>query len=253
MKKNTGADELQKAITAKQAEIEAIAGEIKAAAGDAAATVAAEKKDRRARAELAALETAHRAATYTPPEPTDRQELLQGLEKYEAEHKARIDKIKAEIAAADKEAAEVGQGLQEAAEAADTKKTISLSGRKEEIEATKGHLLEMLQRAESLPVYPAGAIDEEWAALCARLLPEYENRLAEVKTLAEAYKAAADSLLQMQDAIMDARAEMSKRGKDGAQLPTIFTKDRTAEGLTIEPTYKARISYMFAPIVGRAI
>lgn len=33
MKKNTGADELQKAITAKQAEIEAIAGEIKAAAG----------------------------------------------------------------------------------------------------------------------------------------------------------------------------------------------------------------------------
>ena len=172
MTKNTGAAALEKAITAKQAEIEAIEQEKKAAAGDAAQAVAAEKKERRARAELAALETALSAATYTPPEPTDRAELLQGLDKYEAEHKARTDKIKAEISAAEAEAAQIEKDLQAAAEAADAKATISLSGRKEEIEATEGHLLEILQRAESLPVYPAGAIDEEWAALCARLLPE---------------------------------------------------------------------------------
>lgn len=251
-KKQTGAEELKKAIAAKQAEIESIAEEIKAAAGDAAQTVAAEKKARRARAELAALETAHRAATYTPPEPTDRAELLQGLDKYEAEHKARIDKIKAEIAAADKEAAQIETGLQDAAEKADAKKTISLSGRKEELQAEKRHLLEMLERAEALPIYPAGAIREEWAAVCKRLLPEYENRLAEIKTLAGAYKAAADSVLQMQAAIMDARAEMSRRA-GGEQLPTIFTKDKTAEALTVDKTYLARLNNMFSPLTGQPI
>lgn len=252
MKKNTGAEKLQAAIIAKQAEIEAIAQELEAAAGDAAQYVAAEKKDRRARAELAALQTAHEAASYMPPEPTDREELLQGLEKYKADHKARIDKITAEIRATESELTEIEIGLQDAAEKADTARTIKLSGKKEELQAAKGHLLEMLNRAAAMPVYPAGAIREEWQAICTRLLPEFENRVQELATLAGAYKAAADSLLTMQQTIMDVREQL-ERTAGGEYLPTVFTAGKTSDELIVNKVYQARIYSMFAPIGGQAI
>ena len=251
-KTQSGAEQLQAAITAKQAEIETIGQEVKAAAGDVAAVVAAEKKDRRARAELEALQTAYKAATYQPPEPTDTEELLKGLLPYQEKYNQRLDTIRESIAEADRNAAEIEKGLQDAAEQADAKKTILLSGQKEENKAARKHLEEMLTRAMALPVYPEGAIEKEWAAVCGDLLPEWENKLLEVRTLAEAYKTAAESLLQMNETIKAARAEFMRRAGNEA-CSRFFTAGKDAEGMTIDKTYLARISNIFNPIIGQAI
>lgn len=255
MKKNetqTGAAQLQEAIEAKKDELKAAAAEIKAAAGDAYKTVAAEKKERRARAELDALETAYRAATYTPPEPTDRAELLQGLVKYEADYNARLEKIRASIAETDEKAAQIEREMQQAAMDADANATLELANQREENTAARAHLLEMLERAQALPVYPEGAISDEWEKVCAGLLPQWENLILEVKTLATAYKTAATALLTMKDTVESTRAEMNRRA-GGAVCRTIFTTGRDAEGMSVEKNYHALIHSIFSPITGQPI
>ena len=83
MKNISKVEDVMKAIKEKSAEIAAITKEKEAASDNAVKLVAIEKRERRAKSELEALQTAYKAVTYTPPEPTDQQELLQGLEKYQ--------------------------------------------------------------------------------------------------------------------------------------------------------------------------
>lgn len=248
-----GAAAFDDAIRDKEAEIAAIADELKEAAGDAAKTVAAEKRQRRATAELEALKTAQKAASYVPPEPTDRQEILEGLNKYTESHAARIGKIKESIADADKEAAEIETQLEKAAEDADAAATVKLSNRREELKETKRHLSEMLTRAQGLPVYPDGALLEEWQGICDRLKPEWDNRVMEVRTLATAYRAAADALIQMADTIKGARDDIERRGS-GIYCPSYFTPGGNSDPLTVEKAYMTRLHGIYSDVMsGRTI
>lgn len=249
-----GAAEIEKAITAKEAELSALATERKAAeaAGDAQKTVEAEKKERRAAAQLDALKTAHRAATYTPPEPTDREELLKPLQKYQQAYNERLQTIRDSIAEADRMAAEIEKGLQEAAEKADTDQTLLLSAQRETTAAEKKQLAEMQERAKAIPVYPAGAIADEWAAICEKAKPEWDNRIMEIQTLAAAYTAAADALFQMHGALLDARKEYEGR-QGGAPLATFFTLGGEPDGMTINKTYLARLKSIYTPVAGRKL
>ena len=255
MKKNeaqTGAAALYKALTEKQAALDAIPEELEAASGDVVKTVAIEKKARRLKADISALETAYRAATYRPPEPTDKEELLQGLKKYEEAHQARIDSIKADIAKLKEVADQIERDLNQAAMDADATATIELSGKREENSAALDHLNDMLARAEAIPVYPEGSLSDEWGAICKELMPEWENRLLELKTLAQAYKAAASSLIDMSQLIKDIRADLNRK----AGMPvcgTVFTQGRSSDGLAINNTYYNAILSIFFPLSGPAI
>ena len=242
---------LEKAIKEKQAELEKIREEKKACKDDVTSLVAYEKKDQRVAGELKALEKAFEAASYKPEPPTDKAELMQGLEKYKQEWKDRINKINAEIDDNENEQKELEALLGKAAVEAETGKTIELSNRLDEVKIAKGHLLEMLARAESIPVYPQGAIREEWDKICQALLPEWENRLSEVATFADAYIESTNALLTMRDTIQDVRKELEQI--EGTQFSPFFTVGRNADDLMIDKPYAAKLQNMFISTFRRQI
>ncbi|MBR3422821.1 MAG: hypothetical protein IKG98_12300 [Ruminococcus sp.] len=241
---NNKAADIERAIKAKEKEIVAIMTEKEAAANDAVKLVAAEKKERRAKSELEALQTVYKAATYTPPAPTDQQELLAGLIKYQEIWDDRVKLIKVKISEIDAEAAEIEKALEQAAETADAERTIELSNRRNEIKATREHLIDMLQRAEALPLYPDGAIQSEWDEICNKLRPEWDNKVMELKVLAKAYKSAADALIQMNDTIKTVRDTLEKK-QGGAYFAKFFTVGESGEDMIVEKPYISRIISIF--------
>lgn len=241
---NNKAEEIKKAINAKEKEITAITEEKKVVANDAEKIVLAEKKELRARSELEALQAAHRAATYTPPAPTDQQELLAGLKKYQDIWDDRIKVIKDKISDVDKEAAQLEISMEQATQNADAESVIKLSNRRNELTSQRKHLTDMLRRAEEIPLYPDGAIKSEWDNICNKLRPEWDNKIMELKALAKAYKSAADSLIQMNETIKTVRNDLERK-QGGAHFSKFFTVGESGEDMIVEKSYIPRITGIF--------
>ena len=232
MANKTNIKQLEKAIKDKQDELNGIRQEIKAAGDDVSLKVAAEKKERRACSELASLSAALSAANYTPSAPTDQEELLEGLQKYQKEYFDRINKIKADIAAADQKADQIERDWQQAVMDADSTASIELAGQREDAAAERRYLQQMLEQAEALPVYPEGAISQEWYSICDKLLPEWQNKVTALKELTGAYIRAANDMLAMKDTIKGVRSTL-ERMRGGQQFEPFFTEDQDEQGLII--------------------
>ncbi len=245
---NNKVADIERAIKAKEKEIAEIMNEKEAAADDAVKLVEAEKKERRAKSELEALQTVYNAATYTPPAPTDQQELLAGLNKYQEIWDDRVKLIRVKISEVDAETAEVEKALDKATEEADTNRTIELSNRRNENKATKEHLLDMLQRAEALPVFPDGAIQSEWDEICNKLRPEWDNKVMELKVLAKAYKTAAEALIQMNDTIKAVRSDLERK-QGGEYFSKFFTVGENGADMIVEKPYISRITSIFNSVI----
>lgn len=249
--------ELEKAIKDARAELTAIQQEKERAADDPAQLVQAEKQERRIEAQLKALEKTKAAATYTLPEPTDQAELLAGFQKYREGHAGKIAAVKASIAEAEQEWRAVMDGLERAANECDTKKTLELSEQKADLDRQLKHLNEMKERVEALPVYPAGTFDREWAAICDRTLPDWRRRVLQVETLANEYKAACASLLQMHDALKAARNSIERlaaaEGQEQPDFQPVFTAEIRGKALAVQKDDYIRLSGLATPIAGRAL
>lgn len=255
--KSTNAEQITKAIEAAKKELETARKEAKAAADNPEKRVTAEKHEKKAAAQIAALEQAKAAAEYIPPEPTDKAELLEGLDKYKAEKAAKITNAKNTITKLQQEAAQIAGALQEATEAADAEKVISLSEQRDETAKKLQYAQEMLKNTEALPVYPAGAIADEWQGIVKRLLPEWKSRLLTVETLAAAYKAACKEALTMYDTLQATRDAMEKAAAaDGAAILLPggkFTAGMDSRPLTVEKGDYIRLGMLEHPITGRAL
>lgn len=237
-------DVFEAAIEAKEAEIETVNKKLEKADADPVQVVAWQKKKRILDAELEALKAAQKAANYVPAEPSDREELLEGLKKYKEEHGARIAKIQEDIQDIEREAAQIEKDLQIAAKEGNTDKTIALSDRREDLKKKRQYVREMLSRAEELPIYPDGVLKEEWLKICNRVKPEWDNKIKELRTLASVYKDAAESFLKLFRTISEARNEVEGL-QPGLFLPTFFTAESTEADLIIEKTYFSQISNVF--------
>lgn len=158
------------------------------------------------------------------PEPTDRAELLTGFQKYRDAKTGKVAKVAAYIAAAEREQREITRALQQAAEDCDTEKTVELSEKRVELESKLKHLAEMRERVNALPLYPDGAIMEEWAAICERTLPDWKKAVLQVETLAEAYKAACAGLLEMYDTLQAVRSEIRDMAAAEGYTPPYFPR-----------------------------
>ncbi len=256
----TGKDkiaELEKAISEKRAELAAVQQEKKSAADSPKRLVLAEKKERRIAGQIKALESARAAATYTPPEPTDREELLQGFKRYAEEHAAKVRKVQDGIKAAEADRAAAVQGLQQAAEECDTEKTVELSEKKAETESRLAHLREMLGRVSALPIYPEGAALEEWAAICEKALPDWDKAVLRVETLAAEYKAACRDLMAIHDTLKSVRDEIGRmeaeRGYTPPLFPPVFTAGLDSSKLTVSKGDYIRLAGIESPMTGRAL
>lgn len=137
-------------------------------------------------------------------------------------------KVAASIAAAERELAETDRALQQAAEDCDTEKTVELSEKRGELESKLKHLAEMRERVNALPVYPDGAIMEEWAAICERTLPDWKKSVLLVETLAAEYKAACAGLLAMHETLKTVRADIGELAKAEGYTPPVFAPVFTA-------------------------
>lgn len=234
--------ELDKAIKDTRAELAAIQREKQTAANDPERLVLAEKRERRTSGTLAALERAKAAAEYKPPEPTDRAELLAGFQKYRDAKAGKVAKVAASIAAAEREQRETARALQQAAVDCDTEKTVELSEKQVELESRLKHLAEMRERVNALPLYPDGAIMEEWAAICERTLPDWKKAVLQVETLAAEYKAACAGLLALHDTLQAVRAEIGEmvkaQGYAAPYFPPVFTAGLDSSRLVVsKPDY----------------
>lgn len=249
--------ELDAAIKERSAALSEAKQAVKSAAGDPERLVLAEKVARRISAELQALAQAKAAARYKPPEPTDRDELLQGLQKYYAAHDDRLSKARQAIASADREKAELEAGLQQAAKDCDTEATINLSVRKSDNEAKRKALEDMLKRAESLPIFPEGALMEEWASICEQLMPDWRAAVLRVETLAQEYEAACHSLLQMCDTIVAVREGLSSAATSANATPPtfapVFTIGLDCEKLIVQKGQLNALAQLSRPVIGFAV
>lgn len=244
---NSKVAEVEKAIKAKEAELASIIEEKRTVTDNAIELVAVEKRERRAKSELEALQTAYKAVTYTPPEPTDQQELLQGLEKYQKQWNNRVNTIKSKIAEVDAEAIEIEKALEQATMAADTERAIDLSNRRNENKATRVHLSDMLERAEQIPVYSREDIKHEWEKICNEIRPEWDNKIMVLKKLTEAYKSAVTSLSQLNSTLKSVRKVLeSKQG--GEWLESSFTNGETGSDMVIDNSYRSQVWGVFSTI-----
>lgn len=248
---------LDKAIKDTRAELAAIRKEKQAAVNDPERLVLMEKRERRTAGTLAALEQAKTVTEYSPPEPTDRAELLAGFQKYRDAKEDKVAKVAAKISAAEREQRETARALQQAAEDCDTEKTVELSEKRDELESRLKHLREMQTRVNALPVYPDGAISEEWAAICERAMPEWKRAVLQVETLAAAYKAACAGLLAMHDTLKAVRAEINSMEAAEGYAPhnfsPVFTVGLDSSRLVVSKSDYIRLAGIEKPMTGIAL
>lgn len=249
--------ELDKAIKDTRAELAAVQQEKEVAADNPEQLVLTEKRERRITEALTALEQAKNAATYTPPIPTDRAELMQGFQKYRNEKADKLAKVNAAINAAEREQRAIAHALQQAAEDCNTEKTVELSEKRAELESKLKHLAEMRQRVNTLPVYPDGAFENEWATICEKTLPDWKRQILQVELLAAEYKAACAALLTMYDTLNAVREDIGRiAAAEGIEPPIftpVFTVGLNSSKLTVSKGDYIRLAGIESPLTGRAL
>lgn len=255
--KNGKIEQIEKAIADAKKEQTAARQAVKAAASDPEKRVRAEKHEKKIAAQIAALEQAKAAAEYIPPEPADKAELLECLTPYKAGKAEKIEKAEKTIADLQQERQQIAAALQEATGAADAGKVISLSEQRDENAKKLQYAQEMLTNVKALPLYPAGAIAEQWDEIIKRLLPDWNRRVLTVETLAAAYTMACKDLLTMYDTLQDTRSSLeAAAAKDGGAISLkggAFTAGMDERQLTVNKADYIRLGMMEHPITGRAL
>lgn len=249
--------EIDKAINQKRAELAKAQQKNTVAAHSPEQMVQAAKAQRRLSEQVQALERAKELASYIPPELSDRDELLQPLAKYAEEHSTRIRKVQAQIRQAEQEQDDLEAGLRQAAVDCDVEQTVKLTEQKADNAAKRKALQEMLDRAQSLPVFPNNTIREEWENICQEQMPGWKTAVLRVETLATEYKAACKDLLQLHDTLLFVREEIKRRAaKDGQTLvlPPVFTVGLEGEKLVVEKGSDIRrLAWIAHPLTGQAL
>ncbi|MCD8224756.1 MAG: hypothetical protein LUC99_07940 [Clostridiales bacterium] len=261
MSDNTKITKLKKAIADAQAEVMQIRQQQEAAKHKSSREalddlLTLEKRERVLNTQIKNLKEALAAATYTPPEPTDREELLRGYQRYFDAKTEKIEKVNASVKDAERERREIMDGLRKAAKDCDAEKTIELSAKKEENEKRLNYIYQMAKDVAALPVFPDGAIASEWEAVCDRIRPDWEKAALRVETLAAQYSAACSDLKAMERTIKSARDEverMAQTANYSLRLPANLTKGMNADRLMVKKTAYIGFANMIHPVTGRAI
>ncbi len=246
--------ELEKAIEDTRKALTNTQQEKKAAANDPERLVLAEKQERRINEQLKALEKTKTATTYTPPEPTDRAELMTGFQKYRDAKEEKLKAVNTSILTTEREHREITAGLKQAAEDCAIEKTLELSERKTELDSKLKHLYSMRERVKALPTFPPEAFEREWADICEKTLSDWRGRVLRVEMLATEYKNACASLLQMHDTLKAVRNEIerlsSTEGNTPLRLSPFFTIGIDGKKLTVQKNDYIRLSGLSAPLSG---
>lgn len=201
--------DLEQRIEEKKKEISALREE-RAAAGTPAEMVRLDKRIADASSTLFALERSKNAVTYMPPQPTDKQVLLSGLNKYIQAKNDRVQEISDSIQQVENELEQTETELEKAIDAGDADKVVFYSAKRDEVQQRLAYIRPMKAAAENKIPFPDGEILAEWKKICEQKRPDFMLLLERIGLLAEEYRAACDELMDMNNTLLNVRKEMGR-------------------------------------------
>jgi hypothetical protein len=186
---------------------------------------------------ITALEHTYEIASYEPPEPTEAEILLAGVNAYVDAKQEKIQNVQGNIEKALAEQSETDASLEEYAENGYVDEVIKLSKQREGIDEKLKYLKQMKERTEALRTFPEGAIEQEWRKVCQDKQDEWNSLLLRIEILAGEYRKACDELLEMDSLLRNVRSFMQNLGtqEDGETivLPQVLTVGLDVDPLTI--------------------
>lgn len=251
-------EKIREAVEAKIAELHNVE-EKKAAAqdsGDASTLAEMTMQETAIRGQIRALEGMKAVASVPAPKLPPSDVLLLRLEKYKSEKRGKLNKIEKAIKKNEQEIARYRAGLGKATRDADTGKAVEYAEKLQKAETERGYLEEMMSSAQKMPVYPDGALDEEWENFCRQQMPEWNFAVRRVELLASEYKAACADLRAMAAALTTAREAMMAEAKQegGAFYPIqTFTCGLAPEKMVLERRDYQWIHQLKSPFTGDAL
>lgn len=186
---------------------------------------------------IAALEHTYKVASYEPPEPTDMEILLSGVNAYVKRKQEKVQKVQEDINIALKEQREVAASLQAAVESGNVDEVIKLSKQRDDISEKLKYLYQMKEQTAALRTFPEGAIEEEWEQICLKKQDEWNALVLRTEVLANEYRKACNELLEMNDFLKNVRATMrhigEQNGVEYVAFPQILTVGLDTSPMTI--------------------
>lgn len=157
---------------------------------------------------LEALEHTRTAVTYMPPQPTDKQILMSGVNQYLQEKKEKVQETEKIIMQTETELKETEKHLAKAMNAGDADSVVTYSAKRNELQNRLEYLYPMKAAAEKRQAFPDGAITEEWHKICEQKKPEFTLLVKRIELLAEEYRAACNDLMQMNEVLLQVRRDI---------------------------------------------
>lgn len=224
--------ELEQRITEKKQEIDGLK-EKREKSREPEEMVFLDKQIAHASSTLFALERSKNAVTYMPPQPTDKQILLSGINKYLQAKKEKVQEAEESIKQAEKELQAAEYQLARATEAGNADEVVAYSEKREELQKRLEYIRPIKAAAENCQAFPDGAIQEEWQKICEDVRPDFMLLLTRIELLAEEYRAACDELMGMNDTLLNVRDTIKRIASENG-IPVSFPPILTA-GIDVEP------------------
>ena len=213
--------ELEQRIAEKKKEIDGLRKQ-RANSEEPSEMVLLDKQIADASSCLFALERAKNAVTYMPPQPTDKQLLLSGVNKYLQAKKEKIREAEEIIKQTEKKLRTAEYQLAKATEDGDADRVVTCSEKCDELKKRLEYVHPMKTTAENRQAFPDGAILEEWAKVCEKVRPDFMLLLTRIGLLAEEYRAACDELMSMNDTLLKVREEMGRIARNNGFVVSFF-------------------------------
>ena len=198
-------DPLQERISEIKARLKDLEARRKTAEGPDA-LVMLDKEIREWESVLAALQAVKPPIT---PEDTSK-DLTAPLSGYIEAHAAKVQRLREDIEERERTLRALEDEKAKAAAAADVPAILTADQSAEDVRAAIKYQREALEAAEASPIFPPGAVLEEWRKVCEDHRAEWETALKDLQTITEGYKAAAIRLRGVYDKLERARASFMR-------------------------------------------
>lgn len=223
---------------------------------DPAKMVSLDKKIADASGILFALERTKNAVSYQAPQPTEKQILLAGVNRYLQEKRENIQNVEMVIKQAETELQEVENVLEKATSAGEVDLVVRYSIKRNDLQKKLEYIRPMKKAAEEKQPFPKDAIMKEWKKICEEKQADFEMLLTRIGVLAEEYRNACDELLEMNNILLSVRNDMRHIAEENGiniSFYPILTAEVDTKPLVISKVDGLKPSFITGGLYGTAL
>lgn len=170
--------------------------------------VVLDKKIAEASGILFALERTKNVVSYQSPQPTERQILLSGINKYLQKKREKVEKATNTIKQIESEIQTVEEELEKATNEGNVDLVISCTIERNDLQKKLEYVRPMKAAAENESPFSDDTVIEEWKKICEEKRTDFEILLTRIEALAEEYRTACDELLDMNNTLLNVRNDI---------------------------------------------